>query len=173
MKFLVFISPRDFRDESLSTIKMFFDRWNVKYHLTSYSTKDCVGQHGATYKLDINTNKVDASEYDGIILVDGRGVESYKLYEFRPLLDLILRFNNDKRYIGAIGNAIAILARASVLKNKKVSMPNDKNAVNTITLFHGIPSDEEIEISENIITISGVSSIAEPIQKVLEYIGVK
>ena len=173
MKFLIFISPKDFKDESVAAVKMLFDRWNVDYKITSYSTKECVGYHGAVYKPDINTNTVNPSDYGGIFLIDGSGVESYKLYEFRPLLDVMIKFNNSNKYISAIGNAIKIVARANIIKGKKISMPTDEEAKRTILLFHGVPSQEDVEMDGNIITIKDSKSLEGQILKVLEHIGAK
>ena len=66
MKFLIFVPPKDFRDESLSIIKLFFDKWGINYKITSYTTSDCVGTHGAIYKTDVHTSHVDSGDYDGI-----------------------------------------------------------------------------------------------------------
>lgn len=173
MKFLIFIPPNDFRDESLSTIKMFFDRWSVGYQVTSYSTKECVGSHGATLMPDINTNKVEPSGYDGIILIDGDGVDKYKLQDFRPLLDVALKFNNSKKYIGAVGNAVKVLAKANIIKGKKMAVPNDAEVKRMVLLFHGIPSEKNMEIDGNIITISNSRALEEVLNPILEHIGVK
>jgi hypothetical protein len=173
MKFLIFIPPKDFKDESVAALKLFFDRWGVDYQITSYSTKECIGYHGAIYKPDINTNKIDESQYNGIIIVDGKGIDSYKIYEFRPFLDIILRFNRDKKYIGAMGNAIKILAKANIIKDRKISTPEDQETKRAVSLFHGTPSENDIEIDGNIITIKDTRNMESSIQKVLEHIGVK
>ena len=34
MRFLIFIPPKDFRDESLSMVKLFFDKWGIRYMIT-------------------------------------------------------------------------------------------------------------------------------------------
>ena len=173
MKFLIFIPPKDFRDESLNAMKMFFDRWNVEYQVTSYSTKECIGMHGATLMPDINTNKVDTSQYDGIIFVDGSGIETYKLPEFRPLLDIVLKFNNSKKYICTVGNAVKIIARANVIKGKKLALPNDDEAKRVALLFHGVPSENAMEIDDNIMTVRDSRALEESLNPFLEHIGVK
>jgi putative intracellular protease/amidase len=173
MKMLVFIPPNDFKDESLEMVKMFFDRWKVENKLTSYSKKDCVGYHGATYTPDINTNRVDPSDYDGIVLIDGKGIDTYKLYEFRPLLDLIMQFNNSGKLICAIGNATKIVARANIIKGKKIAKPEEEETRRAVVLFHGVPAEEGYAISDNIATISNYESIEQAMPEVLERMGVK
>ncbi len=174
MKFLIFIPPKDFKDESVATLKMFFDRWNVGYQITSYSTKECIGLHGASYMPDINTNKVNTSDYDGIIFVDGSGIDSYKLPEFRPLLDVVLKFNNSRKYLCAVGNAVKVLARANVIKDKKLAVSEqDQESKRVALLFHGVPTDTGMEISGNIVTIKDSMALEESLNPFLEHIGVK
>lgn len=173
MKVLVFIPPNDFRDESLDMVRMFFERWNVGHDISSYSKKECVGSHGATCMPDINTNKVSSADYDGIVLLDGKGVDTYKLYELRPLLDLVMQFNSGGKMICAVGNAIRIVARANIIKGKKIAMPEDEEAKRNILLFHGVPSDEGSEFSDNIITIKSYGDIEGAMPAMLERIGVK
>ncbi|MEM3227887.1 MAG: DJ-1/PfpI family protein [Candidatus Micrarchaeaceae archaeon] len=173
MKFLVFVAPKDFKDESVEMVKMFLDRWKIESRLSSYSKKDCVGYHGAIYPLDVNTNKVDPSDYDGIVLIDGKGIDSYRLFEFRPLLDLLVQFDNSRKFICAIGNATRILARANIIKGKKIAKPGDEETRRAVVLFHGVPAEESFAISDNIITISGYENIEEAMPKMLERIGVK
>lgn len=171
MRFLVFIPPKDFKDESLSMVRLFFSKWGVDNKLTSYSSKECIGSHGAVVVADVNTSKVSASEYDGIVLIDGAGNDDYKLYDYRPLLDLILNFDNSQKYIIGIGNSIKIPSRANVVRGKKIAT-SDKEAARLATLFHGALTNSEFELAGNLITIRSSSDIEDTMQKVLEHMGV-
>ncbi len=170
MRFLVFIAPNNFRDETVSMLKMFFDKWGIRYQLTSYSTKDCIGNHGAVYKPDINTNKARVSDYDGIVIADGPGLDEYKIYEYRPFLDMLLQFNQSGKIVGAINNAIRIAARANIITNKKVATPKDPESLRQVQLFHGVPTDKDIEIANNLITISS-DNLEQPMQELLQQLG--
>ena len=172
MKFLIFITPRDFRDESLATVKMFLDRWKVAYAISSYSNTDCIGSHGAVCKLNLNTGKADVGDYDGVILIDGRGMDNPAVYDYRPLLDLMLKFNDKKKTIIAIENAVRIPARANVIKGKRIATPKDQEVKRVVILFHGVPSEEDMEISDNVISIRDHGQLAEPMQAVLKHLGV-
>ncbi len=173
MRLLVFVAPNDFKDESLDMVKMFLERWKVDNVLTSYSKKDCVGYHGAVYTPQLNTNKVDPSEYDGIILVDGKGIDTYKLYEFRPLLDLVMQFSNSGKLVCTIGNAARIIARANVIKGKKIAKPEDEETRRAVVLFHGVPAEDRYVAADNIMTISTSDDIENAMPSLLERIGVK
>lgn len=170
MRMLVFVPPRNFRDESLSAIRLFFDRWDIQYSITSYSTGECVGYHGAVCKPDLHANKVSISDYDGIILLDGKGVDEYKLYDYRPLLDTLLQFNNRGKIIGAINNSVKILARANIIKDKKLAAPADDETRRLVLLFHGALTERHMEVSGNIITINGAAGLDGPLQELAEHL---
>ncbi len=172
MRFLVFIAPNNFKDETLAMVKTFFNRWNVQYHITSYSNKECVGWHGAVVRPDVNAGKIVLSDYDGMLIVDGQGFTEYKLSEYRPFLDTITAFNENKKTIVAINNSIMAVARANIVKDKKISTPQNEEVKRQIMLFRGIPSDERVEIMGNLITIKDSSGLEGPLQDVLTHIGV-
>lgn len=173
MKVAIFVPPKNFRDETLSMVKLMLDKWKVENIVTSYTTKECIGRHGAVYKPGINTAKIDPNEFDGIILIDGEGVEEYKLFDFRPLLDLIKRFYDSKKLIGAVGNAIKILARANVIMDTKVSAPVDEEMQRLLRIYYGINSPMEVEYDKNIVTARNPDNAASFAQLILEKLGVK
>jgi hypothetical protein len=170
MRFLIFIPPKDFRDESLSMVKLFFDKWGIRYMVTSYSSADAVGLHGAVVRPDINTSRVNYEEYDGIVLIDGTGSDDYKLYDYRPLLDLMLMLNQKKRYIISINNTAKIPARANIVNNVRIST-DDEESKRLVRLFHGVPSEKPFEMNGNLITIRNSKDIEESMQVILERIG--
>jgi hypothetical protein len=171
MKVLIFIPPKDFRDESISLIKLFFDKWDVEYRITSYTNSECTGAHGAIYRPTVHTGQVNSQDYDGIVLIDGNGIESFKLYDYRPLLDLVTNLNNSKKFIIAVNIAARIPARANIVKDKKISA-DDKETIRLINLFHGIPSDKDCEIAGNLITLKDGRAIEEEFPKILQQMGV-
>ena len=172
MKFAIFIAPRDFKDETVSMLKIFFDKWGIQYSIASYANKDCVGYHGAVYRPDINAAKISSADFDGIMLVDGKGFEDFRLFEYRPLLDTIMLFNERGKYVGAINNAIKAVARANIIKDKKVSMPQDEESKRLVLLFHGIPSNEGIEVAKNLITIRSSSGLEVQLSEMMKHLGV-
>ncbi|ASI14250.1 PfpI family non-peptidase-like protein stress response protein YhbO [Candidatus Mancarchaeum acidiphilum] len=174
MKFLVFIEPKDFKDETLKSIKMFFERWDVNYKISSYTKDSCVGMHGDVVDIDFNTNLVNPDNFDGLILVDGKGIDEYKLYEFRPLLDLVMLFNNSNKWIIAFGNAVGLVARANVINNRKIAtIESDSEVTRFVKLFHGTPSRKELEFDGNLITIKDSSKSNELFDTILEKLNIE
>jgi hypothetical protein len=170
MPVLVFVSPRGFRDESFNAVKLFLSKWGIGFKVVSYTTHDCVGTHGAIVKSDVHGTKVAVQDYSGLIIVDGEGIEGFKLYEYRPMLDMVLNFNNARKPIIAIGNAIKVPSRANIIKDRKVSITNDAEANRLLMLFHGVPSKEPFEIASNLVTIGDPNRISEAMPKVLDMI---
>ncbi|EQD64949.1 intracellular protease, PfpI family [mine drainage metagenome] len=173
MKMLIFIAPNDYKEETLEKLKLIFGKRDVKYAVSSYSKKECIGYHGAVCMPDVNTNTVSSNDYDGFVIVDGKGIDSYKLYDFRPLLDLILKFNASKKQVCAIGNSVKVLARANIIKDMKISTPDEEEAKRLVLLFHGIPTQEAYEINENISTIRDSGNMDSAIIEILSRAGAK
>ncbi|MGD0728497.1 MAG: DJ-1/PfpI family protein [Candidatus Micrarchaeaceae archaeon] len=172
MKFLIFIPPKDFRDESLSLVKLFFDKWGIRYDITSYTSNECIGTHGAAVRPDIHTSKVNSNYYDGIVLIDGKGIEDYKLFDYRPLLDIMYIFNESHKQIISISNSIKIPARANIVRGKKISTDmSDPESRRLILLFHGELSDNAYEMAGNLISIRNGTDIEETMPQILEHIG--
>ncbi len=173
MRFLVFLAPSGFRDESFRMLELFFNKWGIERQVTSYTKTGCTGDHGSVCKPDIHTSKVSTFGYDGLLMVDGPGIEKYKLYEYRPLLDLAYSFYNNGKFVWAIGNAIKIAARANIVKGKRVSTPQDQDVRSAVLMFHGIPSSAQSEVQERLCTIGSPSDLETAIPEVFLRLGVK
>lgn len=173
MRCLVFIAPREFRDETLSTVQMFFSKWGIEGITTSYSDKECSGSHGSVCRPGINAAKVTSQGYDSLLITDGTGIETYKLYDYRPLLDMIFNFHHDRKPICAIGNGVKALARANVIKDRKIAVPNDQSTKSLVLLFRGLPSQEEMEMQDNICTIRDASVLESAMPRWISSLGVK
>ena len=139
----------------------------------SYSTHELVGYHGAVYNADINAAKITPYDFDAIILVDGKGVDEYKLYDFRQLLDTIKLFSIQKKMIAAIGNSIKIIARANIISNVKIAMPKDEDTKRLVILYHGIPSKEDPQFDNNILTLGDDDKIMSFSDLLLKKLGAK
>lgn len=173
MNVAIFIPPRDFRDETVSKAKLLMEKWNVKPVIVSYSTKDCVGYHGAVYKTDQNAAKVDAKEFDAILLVDGVGIEDYKLYDFRPLLELIKSFKNNGKIIAAIGNAVKIVTRSNIITDVQIAAPVDEETKRYIRIYRGNESESDVEFDKNILTAKNSDNVDSFIDTLLDKLGAK
>ncbi len=167
------IPPKDFKDESVSKAKLMFEKWGISVTITSYSTHDCIGYHGAVYRPDMNAARIDPNDFDALLLVDGKGVDDYKLYDFRPLLDTVKLFQMKNKPIAAVNNAIKIVARANIISNVKIAMPKDEESRRLIILYHGAQSKNEMEDDKNIMTLSNPDKIYDFADMIVGKLGAK
>lgn len=173
MKIAMLIAPKNFKDESVSKAKLMLEKWGIEVTITSYSTHDCIGYHGAVYTPDLNAGRLNANDFDALLLIDGAGVDDYKLYDFRQLLDTVKLFQMKNKPIAAINNAIKIIARANIITNVKVAMPKDEESRRLIILYHGTPSKSEIEDDKGILTLSNPDKIIDFADLIIQRLGAK
>ncbi len=173
MRFLIFLAPSGFHDESFRFIRLFLDKWGIENQVSSYTKAECTGEHGAVCRPDVNASKVSVFGYDALLIVDGPGIEKYNLSEYRPLLDMIYSFYSNGKAVWAIGNAIKVLARANVVKGKRVSMPKEQDAKSAVLMFHGVPSAARSEVQEKLCTVGNPDDLEEAIPEVFVRLGIK
>ncbi len=154
MKILVFVSPSNFKDDQLKMARLFLDKWGIGYDVSSYTSSDAKGSQGHVQRVNVNTSSVIPSNYDGVIVIGGQGIENYKLYEYRPLLDILTIFNRNRKLVCGIGSGIRPIVRANLVRDRRIVHNNDKTLMDAIRLFHGIPSERSVESDGGIITIS-------------------
>jgi putative intracellular protease/amidase len=173
MKAAVVIAPKDFRDETVAKAKMMFQKWGVTPVIVGLVPRECVGSHGAVYKPDINLNKVSSTDFDVLFIVDGEGIETYRLYELMPLLDLIRAFNMDSKIVAVVNNAAKTIAKANIISGRKVSIPKDAEVVNLVKLYKGVVSEEEMECGTNVMSLSNYARTDEFVGAILDRLGVR
>lgn len=172
MKVVIVIPPKDFKDETVSNISLMLKKWNIEYVIASAGIGSCFGYHGAVLDSKMKYTEIQSRDFDCIILPDGMGVELYKLYDSRQLLDIIKHFNENGKLVACIGNAIKILARANIISNKKIATVKDPEIARLAKLFRGVVTDNPIEADGQIITASDSESSMEFSKKIVDSLGV-
>ncbi len=172
MKVSIIVAPQDFRDETLSQALLFLDKKGIQHEILSLAGKECKGYHGASVKQDGKADEFEPVYSDAILLVDGPGVESSRLYENRQLLDRLKIAKENKKPIAAVGNAIKILAKANIIKDTKIAGVEDEDAKRLISLYKGVLSDSALVNDKGIITASDYSQISELVSAIADALGV-
>src|SRR5271157_1338786 len=107
-KVAVIISPRNFRDETLSLLDLLLAKKDIKKVVASVNPKDCTGYNGAVVKPDLTFKDLDPVLMSAIIIADGPGVDAFKMYDYRPLLDIVKSFQDNHKIVVGIGNGIKV-----------------------------------------------------------------
>lgn len=171
MDIIVVIPPNEFKDETVSQLCTTLDKWKIKYSIASTSLNSAKGTHGAILQPKIKINDISTEDYDGIILLNGTGIEEYKLYDSRVLIDLIKHFNDNQKLIAGIGNSLKIIARSNIISNKKICLIKDSETMRYVTLFKGIITENELEHDKNLITASNSEKATEFSKLIVEALG--
>ncbi|MDE1854986.1 MAG: DJ-1/PfpI family protein [Candidatus Micrarchaeota archaeon] len=158
MKVAILIAPKDFKDETVSQLQLLFGKKDIEAQIVSLTLKTCMGYHGATLKPQIDARSIEAGTFDVLLIADGPGVESLKLYDHRPLLDVVKAFHDNNKKVAGIGNGIRVIARANVIKDTRIAK-TDEDTEKLVRLYRGKPSDDFVVTDKNIITASDASNV--------------
>jgi len=171
IKVAIVIPPKNFRDETLSTLDLLLAKKDIKKEVSGFTSKDCVGFHGAVVKPDSKILSLDPVSTSALILADGPGVDSLKLYDYRPLLDIVKSFHDNKKVIVGIGNGIKIVARANIVRDTKIAS-NDKDVEKLVSLYRGLAvTNNYLVRDKSIITLSDPNKIDELVTLLSEELG--
>jgi 4-methyl-5(b-hydroxyethyl)-thiazole monophosphate biosynthesis len=149
-KTVIFLAPGFEEIEALSVVDI-LRRSGIEIETISISKKlEVSGSHKIKVIADKLFDEVDYSQIDMIILPGGMpGTKN--LLENEDLISLILKFNNEKKYISAICAAPMILGKLDILTGKRATCyPGYEQDLNGAVL-----SADKVVEAENIITSKG------------------
>ncbi len=173
MQVAIIIPQRGFKDESLAVAKSLFAKWHIDPVIASYYSGECLGYHGAVVRPDQNAAVLRSSDFDAMLLIDGPGIDQYKMYDFRPLLDMVRLFHANNKIVAGIGNSVKILSRANVIADTKIAVPSDDETRRLATLYKGALTKNYLEFDKNVFTLSNPEKAEELVNRMLEKLGVK
>jgi putative intracellular protease/amidase len=151
MKVAMLIAP-DFKDETLSMLQLMFGKNDIEGVVVGFSLKECKGYHGAVVMPKTEAKELDPNSYDVLILVDGPGVDSFKLYDNRPLLDLVRTFHDSKKIVVGIGNSMKVIARANVIRDTKMARPESTESEKMTRLYRGVVTEDDLVFDKGVLT---------------------
>lgn len=124
------------------------------------------GSRGMQVMADTRLEQVDPSKFDAIILVGGN--PGYiNLGRSNKILDMVVKFNLDKKLIGAICAAPSILAQAGILEDRAATIcPGMEREIPR-------PKGKRVIQDDNIITSQGPGTAMEFALKIVETVAGK
>jgi 4-methyl-5(b-hydroxyethyl)-thiazole monophosphate biosynthesis len=109
-----------------------------------------IGAHGIKVLADMHIEDVDYREFDMIVLPGGIP-GAINLRDNAVVQDLLSKFDNDYKFIGAICAAPIALSQAKVLKKAYTCYPSFEEQIDN----KGYVADEDVVSDQNIITSRG------------------
>jgi protease I len=152
-KAVMIIAHKNFQDDEFQKPKNALEASGIKVTVASTSLDEAVGMNGAKVKPDILLSDVNVGDFDAVVFIGGSGATEYL---DDPLAHKIAQDAvGANKIVGAICIAPVALAKAGVLKGKRVTAypveQNQKDLEAAGALFTAQP----VEKDGNIITASG------------------
>ena len=143
-RILMVIAPNDFKDEELYIPKSLFVEESFSVTITS-SVKEAISAAGKKQKADILL-KDATTDYDALVFVGGPGAAVY--FNNTSALNLVKKFYENNKVVGAICLAPVILSKAGILNKKAATVfPTEKNLLKGANY-----TGEAVTVDGNIVT---------------------
>ena len=156
-KAVMIIAEKNFQDDELAQPKRVLEENNIEVTVASTSLKEATGMLGAKVKPDILVSDIDIGEFDVIVFVGGSGATQYL---DDPLAHKLAQDAlSKKRIVAAICIAPVTLAKAGILKGKKVTVwPSEGGKLKDAGADY---TASPVEVDGRIITASGPAAAKE------------
>ena len=148
---LMVIAPNNFRDEEFKEPYDLFKANGFRVTIASTDTTPAKGMLGVVVKPEIVLEQVMPDSFDALVVVGGTGCKV--LWDNATLHNIVRDFADKGKTIGAICIGPVVLARAGIIKEKKVTAyPSVRNEIEKVGARY---TGTEVEEDGNIITGAG------------------
>lgn len=151
------IAPEKFHDDEYTITREILEKNSVSVDVASLDVTKATGYKKLEIITDLNISDIVEERYDGIVIIGGFGVKNF-LWKETSLHNLVQKFYNHKKLVGAICLAPVCLANAGILKGKKACVYKNKHALEAFEKMEVEYLLENVIISDNIITANGPKS---------------
>jgi protease I len=125
-KIAIIIAPKMFRDEEFKIPYDYLKSQGAIVTIASTTLSQAIGKLGLHIKPDKMIHQINQADYDSIIFVGGPGVKEF--WNDKTIHNLAVSFFENNKITAAICSAPVILAKAGLIRNKKVtSFPGDES----------------------------------------------
>lgn len=150
-KILMVVAQRNFRDEEFFEPREIFEDMDIDVTVASNTTDEAEGALGNKIKPDISIDKAIAADYDAIVIAGGGGSREY-LWSNEKLHELVQDAIEHDKVVAAICISPVVLAKAGVLEDKRATVFKDAACIKELKSCKAVYEDEEVIISDNIVT---------------------
>ena len=152
-KAVMIIANQNFQDDEFQQPKIVLENNGIKVTVASNSLDEAVGMNGLKATPDILTEDVNVNDYDAVIFVGGSGAT---VYLDDPVAHKIAQDAVSKnKIVGAICIAPVTLAKAGILKGKRVTTYPVEENQKQLKALGAVYTAQPVEKDGNIITADG------------------
>jgi len=170
-KVLLVVPPSEFRDEELFSTMQVINSAGFKTVIASTRMGQATGMLGGKVTPDILVSEVNVEDYGAVVFIGGQGVETNNLPENPDVVKLAKDANNSGKIIGAICIAPRILARAGVVKGKRVTAFGDNTTISYLKRAGAVYTGNPLEKDGMLITADGPSSAVKFGEEIVRALG--
>lgn len=106
------------------------------------------GAHGVPIEPDITYSQVKASDYDGIVIPGGYAPD--KLRTYKEVLDIVKKYDKEKKLVAFICHAGWVTISAGILKGRKATSAGAIK--DDMTNAGAVWKDEAVVVDDNLIS---------------------
>jgi len=166
-KILMVLSPKNFCDEEFFKTRVVLQAQGAQIVTASKGVEEATGMEGGKAKIDIQLGKVKINDYNALIFIGGSGAGTYLQDEIAT--SLAKEAVKNKILVGAICLTLAILAKANLLKGKKVT--SDVSARSQLAKKGAIVTGKGVQVDGRIVTACSAENAEEFGEKLAEILG--
>jgi len=163
---LFIIAQKNYRDEELSIPKGILENAGHDCEVASITTDPCTGMLGAITTPDLAVREANVDDYDAIVVVGGSG--SPELANHAEVTMMLKAASGAGKVIGAICLAPMVLAKAGVLRGKKVTVYESPDSLQALQAGGADYVGGSTVIDGNLVTACGPQAANEFGQKLAE-----
>jgi len=142
------LPAQDFNEQEYLIVYNSLIKRGLKVFIASDANTICTSSSGLKVKNDISFFNMREANFNGIVFIGGKGVKAY--WDNLQLHNLVRKFLQMKKTIGAICSAPVILARAGILNGiNAVCFSEDRKELERERANY---TDSPVVVSKNIIT---------------------
>ena len=142
-KALMIIAHENFRDEEYTIPRKILEENGIEITVASWEPGIATGKMGTQVSVNITLKEVDISKYNAIIYIGGLGCKQFWNDPIAHSIAKETAANN--KVLAAICSAPVTLARAGLLKNKRVTCyPGDAKELKQEDVnYTGVPVEQD------------------------------
>ena len=170
---LIIIPKSQFCEEELYGIRFALENKGVRVVVLSKSGNEAIGMKKNKFQpdgmiVDWNRHAGTQGKYHVVILVGGKGARK-SLWDDPIVPQILTDHYRIGSVIGAIGEAIVVLLRASLIVGE-IPLPKDEKTRKEIEHLNGVCIDIPVISNENMVLGQGEDSISEFTQSIINCI---
>jgi protease I len=148
-KVLMVVATQGFQQQEYEVTRRVLEARGLQVQVAAPELGEVVSERGRTVRSSAKLADVKSYDYDAIVFVGGTGARA--LAETEPATKLAK--DAEYKVLGAVGLGTLILARAGVVKGKRVT--GDTSAAELIRQKEGQYTAQPVEVADKLVTARG------------------